>query len=239
MMPPAAILSGGLATRLYPVTQDVPKAMLDVAGEPFIGRQLKLLKERGVAKVVICAGYLGEQIKDFAGDGAGFGLSVDYSFDGNKPLGTGGALMKALPLLGDVFFVMYGDSYLDTEFAPIVDFFLSRNKKGLMTVLKNENNWDRSNVVYKNREIIRYNKENPTQDMKHIDYGLALLRRSSLADAEKGRAWDLADLYAELVDEGQMLGYEVKERFYEIGSFQGLEETREHLQQLSTHAKRQ
>ena len=128
MMPPVVILAGGPATRLYPVTQHVPKAMLEVAGQPFIGHQLELLRQKGVVRIVICAGYLGEQIMRFVRDGADFGLSVNYSFDGARLLGTGGALKKALPLLDDVFFVMYGDSYLTTDFGPIVEYFFSHNK---------------------------------------------------------------------------------------------------------------
>ncbi len=239
MMPPVVILAGGPATRLYPATQHVPKAMLEVAGKPFIGHQLELLRERGVARIVICAGYLGEQIKRFVRDGADFGLSVNYSFDGARLLGTGGALKKALPLLDDVFFVMYGDSYLTTGFGPIVEYFFSHNKKGLMTVFRNQNNWDRSNIVYEKGEIVRYDKKNTTDNMNYIDYGLTLLRKTSLVDTEDDDAWDLADLYKELVNKREMLGYEVAERFYEIGSFRGLEETRNYLEELTAQGKRE
>jgi len=239
MMPPVVILAGGPATRLYPVTRHIPKAMLEVAGKPFIGHQLELLKERGITKIVICAGYLGEQIKHFVKDGADFGLSVNYSFDGARLLGTGGALRKALPLLDDVFFVMYGDSYLTTDFGPIVEYFFSHKKKGLMTIFRNQNNWDRSNIVYENGEIIRYDKKNTTENMDYIDYGLTLLRKTSLVDTEDDKAWDLADLYKELVNKREMLGYEVAQRFYEIGSFRGLEETRNYLEELTAQGKKE
>jgi len=239
MMPPVVILAGGPATRLYPVTQRIPKAMLELAGKPFIGHQLELLRERGVVRIVICAGYLGEQIMRFVRDGADFGLSVNYSFDGARLLGTGGALKKALPLLDDVFFVMYGDSYLTTDFGPIVEYFFSHKKKGLMTVFRNQNNWDRSNIVYENGRIIRYDKNNTTENMNYIDYGLTLLRKTCLVDTEDDKAWDLADLYKELVNNGEMLGYEVAQRFYEIGSFRGLEETRNYLEELTAQGKKE
>lgn len=236
-MPPVVILAGGAATRLYPVTKKIPKAMLELAGKPFIEHQLVLLKKQGVSKVVICAGYLGDQIRDYVQDGRGFGLSVKYSFDGEKLLGTGGALRKAQPLLDDVFFVMYGDSYLDTDFLPIAKFFLSQDKQGLMTVFRNENNWDTSNIVYDNGKIIKYDKDEIAPEMHYIDYGLSLLRSDCLANKDGTSSWDLADLYKELIAKGEMLGYEVKERFFETGSFSGLEETRRHLEGLSAQQK--
>lgn len=238
MIPSVAILAGGVARRLRPVTEDICKSMVDVAGKPFIAHQLDLLKSRGAGKVVICAGYLGGQIKSFVGDGRAFGLSVDYSFDGDRLLGTGGALKKALPLLGDAFFVMYGDSYLDIELAPISEYFFSREKAGLMTVFRNEGNWDRSNVVYENGRIVRYDKENITDDMKYIDYGLALLRKTSFAEKADEQTWDLAELYQDLVGRGEMLGYEVERRFFEIGSFSGLQETRNHIKELRRKKRR-
>jgi len=228
---PAAILAGGLATRLYPVTKDVPKALLDVGGRPFVDRQLELLKRKGISDVVICLGYKGEQISDHVGDGGRFGLSVKYSFDGDKLLGTGGALRKALPLLGDVFWVMYGDSYLDTDFKAIYDHYNSEgnSKSGLMTVFRNENAWDRSNIIYTQGKIVKYDKENTCPEMKYIDYGLAILRKDAFEGIREGEHIDLVDIYIKLIAGDNMAAYEVKERFYEIGSQKGLEETRERL----------
>ena len=118
-MLPVAILAGGLATRLGPLTQRLPKALLPVAGRPFIHWQLALLAQQGVTQVVLCAGHLGEQIQATVGDGSGFGMTVRYSFDGAVLLGTGGALKRALPMLGAAFFVLYGDSYLRCSFAAV------------------------------------------------------------------------------------------------------------------------
>ncbi|MHB8918161.1 MAG: sugar phosphate nucleotidyltransferase, partial [Desulfocucumaceae bacterium] len=154
MMPQLVLLAGGLATRLYPLTRTVPKSMVEVAGEPFIKHQLTLLKKKGITSVLICAGYLWEEIKEYVGDGKKFGVSVNYSFDGDRLLGTGGALVKALPLLDEVFWVMYGDSFLDTEFSAVYKFFKASDKPGLMTVFKNENRWDRSNILYSDGLIL-------------------------------------------------------------------------------------
>lgn len=229
-MPPVAILAGGMATRLCPKTKNISKSMLEIAGKPFIAHQLALIKREGITEVVICAGFLGEQIRNFVQNGEHWGIKANYSFDGEKLLGTGGALRKALPLLGDIFWVMYGDSYLDTKYSPIFDYFLSINKLGLMTVFQNNGQWDKCNVLFRNGLICKYNKRCFDPEMKHIDYGLSLLRREALAEKPEGEAFDIADLYTELVNRKDMLGYEVKERFYEIGSPEGLEEMRVHLE---------
>jgi NDP-sugar pyrophosphorylase family protein len=233
MMPTVAILVGGYAKRLYPVTKAIPKAMLRVAGKPFIAHQLALLKKNGITKVVICSGYLSDQIEDFIGDGKQFGLSINFSADGEKPLGTGGAIKKALPLLGNTFFVMYGDTYLTIDFKSISDFFLSQNKKGLMTVLRNKDQWGKSNIVLKNGKIIKYDKKEKTMDTEYIDYGLSMLRKSAFDEIGDEEVFDLAEVYKSLIEMGQMIGYEVKNRFYEIGSAQGLVETEKYISSLS------
>lgn len=234
MMPTVVILAGGCATRLYPVTRTIAKSMLDIDGEPFIAHQLKLLKRKGVNKVVICAGYLGEQIKKFVGNGKAFGLAVKFSFDGEKLLGTGGAIKQALPLLDDIFFVIYGDSYLNIDFLPIVDYFLAHNKKGLMVVIKNKNKWDKSNIIYKNGNIIKYDKKSYESEMKHIDYGLGIFRRSVFSAIAGKEAFDLAVVYHGLIKNKQLLGFEAKKRPYEIGSSGGLAQT---VKYLSNHRK--
>ena len=230
MMSTVAILSGGTATRLYPVTKAMPKAMLELAGKPFIAHQIEILKNNGVGRVVICAGYLGHVLKEYVQDGSDFGLTVDFSFDGDKLLGTAGAINKALPLLGDNFAVMYGDSYLTEDFRPIADFFLKSGKKGLMTVFKNEGKWDLSNIVYGDGRIMKYDKRQVVEEMKYIDYGLLFFKKEAFSKITGEQVYDLADLCADLINEGQMAGYEVKQRFYEIGSFKGLEETRKYLE---------
>lgn len=157
-MPALALLAGGVATRLRPLTEKIPKAMLEVAGQPFIAHQFRLLRREGVSRVVVCAGYLAGQIQEYAGDGRAFGLEVLYSLDGPTLLGTGGALKKALPLLGESFLVMYGDSYLDIPFRPVVEAFHRSGLPALMTVFHNANRWDASNVEFVNGLIIRYKR---------------------------------------------------------------------------------
>jgi len=229
-MPTVAMLSGGRATRLYPITKEIPKAMLELAGKPFIAHQLEMLKHNGVKRVVICAGYLGQMLEDYVRAGNDSGLTVDFSFDGDNLLGTAGAIKKALPLLGNSFAVMYGDSYLTEDFRLISNFFTSSDKKGLMTVFKNNNEWDASNIIYADGKVIKYNKKQLTSEMKYIDYGLLFFKSEAFSRIIENQIYDLADLCADLINEDQMAGYEVKQRFYEIGSFKGLEETKRYLE---------
>jgi NDP-sugar pyrophosphorylase family protein len=231
-MPRLALLAGGLATRLRPLTEKVPKSMLPVAEEPFVAHQLRLLARQDVREIVICVGYLGEQVQQFVGDGSAFGCKVDYVFDGAKLKGTGGAIKGALPLLGDHFFVMYGDSYLPTSFSRVHDFFHQSGQRGLMTVFKNENKYDVSNVDFQDGRILNYDKRNPTPAMKYIDYGLGILRAETFAPWGDDEIFDLARVYESLVAKGQLAGLEIQERFFEIGSHEGLGETDGLLLQL-------
>ncbi|MDQ2998108.1 MAG: nucleotidyltransferase family protein [Chloroflexota bacterium] len=227
---PVALLAGGLATRLRPITETIPKAMVEVAGRPFIDHQLALLRRNGIRRVVLCLGYLGEQVQAYLGDGSAIGMQLAYSFDGERLLGTGGALRRAAPLLGQVCWVMYGDSYLDIDYQAVLRHFASQPVLGLMTVLENSNRWDRSNVVFRQGQLLRYDKRAQTAEMAYIDYGAALLREAALERIPPDQPYDLADLYSELVTEQQMTGYEVTQRFYEIGSHAGLTETQAYLQ---------
>jgi N-acetyl-alpha-D-muramate 1-phosphate uridylyltransferase len=215
--------------RLRPVTERVPKALLPFAGRPFIHWQLELLARQGIAQVVLCVGFLGELIRDAVGDGADFGLEVRYSFDGERLLGTGGALKRALPLLGEDFFVLYGDSYLDCSFLATQEAYEAHRSPALMTVFRNEDRWDRSNVLWRDGKIVEYNKRAPRPDMAYVDYGLAVLSARALQQWPEGAAFDLADLYHQLSLRGALAGLEVGERFYEIGSTRGIEETERYL----------
>jgi NDP-sugar pyrophosphorylase family protein len=224
-MLPVAILAGGLATRLHPITEKIPKALVDVAGKPFVVRQLDYLRRQGITRVVLCISFLGERVEAVVGDGSAFGLEVHYSWDGPRLLGTGGALRQALPLLGEQFFVFYGDSYLPIDFHKVAQTFLNSGKPALMTVLRNRNLWDKSNVLFRNGCITEYNKRTPRPEMAHIDYGLGVLSAAVLKDAPVNEPFDLADIYHKLSLQGALAGHEVFERFYEIGSHKGLEET--------------
>jgi NDP-sugar pyrophosphorylase family protein len=226
---PVAILAGGLAKRLRPISESIPKILIDVAGRPFAEHQIELLRAHHIDHVVLCVGYLGERVRETLGDGSRWNIRLDYSFDGEKLLGTGGALRAALPLLGDVFFVMYGDSYLECPYETIEAAFRESGKPGLMTVYRNENRWDRSNVVFQNSSIIRYDKQTQTPEMAHIDYGLGILQAKALASYPEDSPFDLSQVYQDLIQQDQLAGFEVSRRFYEIGSFAGLEETRRYL----------
>jgi NDP-sugar pyrophosphorylase family protein len=221
---PVAILAGGLAKRLRPITETIPKALVNVAGAPFIAHQLRLLHSAGLRRIIICAGYLGEMIEKEIGDGASFDLRIDYSFDGPSLLGTGGALKRALPLLGRHFLVLYGDSYLPIDYQKVARAFIAGDRAGLMTVYRNAGRWDASNVQFEAGQILRYDKKQRTPEMHHIDYGLGVLRANSLDSWPDNKPFDLADAYGRLLSENQLSGYEVSERFYEIGSPEGLTE---------------
>ena len=228
MLFPVAILAGGLATRLRPLTEQTPKALIDINGEPFIAHQLRLLSSHGAGRVICCVGYLGEIIETFIGDGSRFGLSVCYSSDWPALEGTGGAIRRALPLLGDRFFVLYGDSYLPCDYVAVQRAFEGSGTRGLMTVHKNEGKWDSSNVELKAGKIVRYDKRQRTPSMQYIDYGLGLFSRDAF-DGCGESPLDLAAVYQKLLIHGELAAYEVPDRFYEIGSPAGIDDLRAYL----------
>ncbi len=226
---PIAILAGGLATRMQPLTTTIPKALLPVAGKPFIRRQLELLHQRGAQRIVLCLGHLSEQIEHEIGDGSTLGLSVAYVYDGPKLLGTGGALRRALPQLGEEFFVLYGDSYLPIDLAPVEAAFRQSGKRGLMTVYRNEGLYDTSNIWFENGQIRAYDKKQRDTRMHHIDYGLGILTRGAFDGFPTTGPFDLAEVYRRLLAHEQLAAYESPTRFYEIGSTTGLAELDEFL----------
>jgi NDP-sugar pyrophosphorylase family protein len=221
-MLPIAILAGGLATRLRPATEKIPKALIDINGEPFVAHQLRLLKERGAEHVVICIGHLGDSIREFVGDGRGFGLKAEYSPDGPKLRGTAGAIRNALPLLGERFFVLYGDSYLPCDYRAVERAFLESGQPGLMTVFRNRNQWETSNVQFEDGRVVAYEKRAATALMEYVDYGLSAFHRSAFA-ADGPETSDLAGVFEKLIAADHLAGCEVRERFYEVGSWDGIQ----------------
>jgi len=221
---PVALLAGGLATRLRPITEKVPKLLIEVAGEPFFSHQIRLLKKAGLTRIVLCVGYLGEKIVELYGDGSKWGIDIQYSFDGPKLLGTGGALIQALPKLGDAFYVLYGDSFLPIDYLAVGEHFQKSGRLGLMTVFENHERYDASNVEFAGGEIKVYDKKNKTPAMHHIDYGLGLFRAAAFNGFARDAVVDLAEVQKALVARHQLAGYEIGERFYEIGSHEGLAE---------------
>ena len=220
---PVAILAGGLATRLRPITEKIPKSLVPVAGRPFLAHQLEMLHARGIRHVVLCIGYLGEMIqKDFGHEACG--VKIEYSFDGPKLLGTGGAIKQALPKLGKEFFVLYGDSYLPIDYQAVAQAYTKSGQPALMTVFANQDAWDKSNVWFEDGGIKLYSKKRRLAEMKYIDYGLSVCSRALFEGGSVEQTFDLAALFETLSEKNQLAGFEVHHRFYEIGSHQGLQE---------------
>jgi len=229
-LPPLAILAGGLATRLRPITETIPKSLVKVAGEPFLAHQLRLAKRQGFCKIILLTGHLGEQIEAFAGNGARFGLEIAYSHDGSEPRGTGGAVRAAQRYLDEVTFVTYGDSYLDIAVEPIWSRFCASGSAALMTVLHNQDQWDPSNVIFDGTMVRQHDKTaNGQPGVEWIDYGLSVFRTEAITSCDYPDPFDLSLLTKKLAHEGQLAGHEVSTRFYEIGKPEGLEETAAYL----------
>lgn len=237
-LPPVAILCGGLGTRLKPLAENLPKALMDLNGEPFIAHQLRLLQSRGIERVVLCVGHLGDRISNYVGDGSRFGLQAKFSFDGPVLLGTAGAIRRALPLLGQTFFVLYGDSYLPCDYRSVAEAFYRRHRPALMTVFRNEGKYDISNVEFDGTHILAYDKARRTPRMHYIDYGLGVFDPAVFEQIPEGQSCDLAQIYQQQLAKGQLAAFEVKQRFYEIGSIRGLEETAEYLRRSPPLAER-
>ena len=227
-MLPMAILCGGLATRLRPITASIPKALIPINSEPFLAHQLRLLDAAGIEKIVLCVGFLGEKIRDFAGDYFGR-IEIAYSFDGPKLLGTAGAIVRAFPYLGSSFFVLYGDSYLPCDYRKVATDFEQSRKSGLMTVYRNEGKYDSSNVEFESGRILRYDKQNKTPRMRYIDYGLGVFDKSAFSGLPAGEPTDLASIYGRLLERNDLAASEVNERFYEIGSVEGIRDLEQFL----------
>ncbi|HEX9912321.1 MAG TPA: sugar phosphate nucleotidyltransferase [candidate division Zixibacteria bacterium] len=218
------ILAGGLATRLFPLTSKVPKSMLEINKRPFLEYQLELLKEYEIKDVLLCLGYKGELIKNYFGDGKKFGVNLSYSFDGEKLLGTAGALKKAYKILNDNFLLMYGDSYLPYDYWKIEEAFKNSEKLSLMVVYKNQNRFDKSNILIADDLVKVYDKTLKGENLEYIDAGLSILKKEVLSLVPEDEPFDLQELYKTLISEQEMSAYEVRQRFYQIGSLEGLEE---------------
>jgi MurNAc alpha-1-phosphate uridylyltransferase len=226
---PVAILAGGLGTRMLPHTLVVPKAMLDVAGEPFAAHQLRLLARQGYTDVVFLVGYLGSVIEEYAGDGSRFGLRVSYVYDGDRALGTAGAVVKALPLLGDAFLLTFGDAYLRVDHADVERAFLMAGTEGIMTIFRAQDGGEHPNVELRNGLVAAYEKKAPLPKMEYIDYGLSAFRARAFAQIPLGEPADLTEINQALIERDQLTAYVVEHRPFEIGSPHGLEETERFL----------
>tara|TARA_B100001057_G_C22825176_1_gene941104 strand:+ start:160 stop:870 length:711 start_codon:yes stop_codon:yes gene_type:complete len=226
------ILAGGLATRLRPITEKIPKSLILINETPFVIHQLSLLYKKGINNVHFCLGYLGNEIEKIVQKSSFSNkMKITYSYDGKILLGTGGAIKNAFSYISEDFLIIYGDSYLDIDYKSVLNFFQkkSNTKNGLMTIYKNENKFDKSNIVFKQNKIINYSKKEITSDMNYIDFGLGILRKNHFDLYEKNQTFDLSNVYQDLVKQNELLGFESKNRFYEIGSMDGIKDLSEYL----------
>jgi MurNAc alpha-1-phosphate uridylyltransferase len=233
---PVCILAGGLAKRLGDHARTTPKALVPVAGAPFIFHQLALLRSHGARRIVLCVGHLGEQIEAAVGNGSAHGLEVAYSYDGPAPVGTAGAIRQALPLLDAAFLVLYGDTYLRVDYQAVQSAYSASGLPALMTVLRNAGQWGQSNAVFADGRVTTHDKRAHTALMHWIDYGLGVISAEAMRSV-KPQAADLSDVYGELARRGQLAGYEVDKRFYEIGTPAALSETNAFLREHSVLAR--
>jgi len=224
------ILAGGLATRLKPITEKIPKSMLKIKDTPFLEYQIELLGKNNIDEIIVCVGYLSEQIESYFGNGERFGVNIKYSYEKDQLLGTGGAIRNAWSLLQNNFFVIYGDSYLNINYGAVYRYFLKINYSSLLVIYKNKNKWDKSNVVFKSGVVELYDKKSQTPEIKYIDYGLSILSKKVIKEVPEGVFYDLANLYKRLAREKKLAGYEVFRRFYEIGSKRGLKEFKDFME---------
>jgi NDP-sugar pyrophosphorylase family protein len=216
-------LAGGLGTRLGERVRETPKPLLEVAGEPFLLHQLRLLAAHGARDVVMCVGYLGERIERQIG-AERFGVQIAYSYDAAELDGTLGAIRRAAETLGSRFLVLYGDTYLRIDYGAVVRAWEESRLPAVMTVLRNEGRWDTSNARFDGIRVLAYDKETPDVSMDWIDYGLGGLTADVLGSVHS-EIRDLSRLYGALAERGELLGYEATDRFYEIGTPAALAET--------------
>jgi NDP-sugar pyrophosphorylase family protein len=222
-MPPVCILAGGRGTRLGELARAVPKPLIEVAGEPFLMHQLRLLAEYGVREALICVGHRGEMIESRLGDVC-CGVRLSYSYDGPGLDGTLGAIRRGLALLPERFLVLCGDTYLRVDYRAAERAWRESGLPALMVVLRNEGRWDTSNARFERNRVTAYDKRAPAADMVWIDYGLGGLTAAALDRVAETES-ELANLYATLARRGELCGYPASERFYEIGTPAALAET--------------
>ena len=223
------ILCGGLATRLRSLTKDTPKSMIQIKSKPFLEYQIEELKRHSITDIVLCVGYLSDQIEKHFGNGEKFGVNICYSSDKKNPLGPIGALKKAEQLLKDTFFIIYGDSYVFVDFNKVYSYFQEQNKLALMVVYQNFDRYDTSNLIVKNGRVIRYGGQN-TKDMTYVDYGVSLFRKKTLNNVPKDTFYSTNDLFSDLIKQKELLAFEVKKRFYHIGTPEALAEFKKYIE---------
>jgi NDP-sugar pyrophosphorylase family protein len=218
------ILAGGLATRLRPLTEQIPKCLIKIHGKPFMEYQIDLLRSKGIKRILLCLGYLSEQVTSYFRNGHAFGVQISYSLEDDQLLGTGGALRQAYPLLEQEVLLLYGDSYLEFSWPEMLAHFRKTKSAALMLVHRNQNQWDQSNVVLENGYVKIYDKKNTLPEMEYIDAGLSILKKEAIREIPPNQFYDLADFYQALARRKLLKACEIQQRFYEVGSPAGLKE---------------
>jgi NDP-sugar pyrophosphorylase family protein len=228
-----AILAGGYATRIKSISDHVPKSLIEINGKPFLEWQLELLEKNGISRVVLCVSHKAKQIEEYIATRKIGDLEIHFSHDGKSQLGTGGSIVNALDLLREEFVVIYGDSYLPIDYNKIINYFKDQGLPALMTVKRNKLSHEKNNVIFKKGKIELYDKAVSIPKMKHIDFGLSIFKAKSFEKYKKGDFLDLSVMQNESSILGILAGYEVFEPYYEVGSFQGIENFRVFTKGLS------
>jgi NDP-sugar pyrophosphorylase family protein len=220
------IICGGLATRLGALAKNIPKSMMEIEDKPFLWYQIENLKKQNIKDIVLCVGHLSEQIEKYFGDGKSFGVNISYSYDKEKPLGPIGAVKNAESMLDNEFFIIYGDSYLSVDFQDVIEYFKKYDYPALMVVYKNNDKFDKSNLIIKDNLVVGYGEKDKSKEMIYIDYGTSLLTKKSLEIVPKNEFFSTGQFFSKLIENKNLLSYEVNKRFYHIGDPDSLEEIR-------------
>ena len=223
MVKQAVILCGGLGTRLRPLTYDIPKPMIPFGDKPFLQILIDYFKAQGVEKFVFCTGHLHEQIEKHFGDGSQLGVEIVHSVE-LEPLGTGGALLNSRHLLDEQFFFAFGDSYLPLELRHLTRVQKESNALGVITVYMNNDKIASNNVrIMPDGRVQDYIKKNPPTSMNGLEAGLSLFNKNILNHAP-GRIFSLEEaIFPKLINPGKLFGLLTNQRFYDIGTPDGLE----------------
>jgi NDP-sugar pyrophosphorylase family protein len=223
------ILCGGLGTRLSHLTKYTPKSMIQIEGKPFLEYQIENLKKQSIKDIVLCVGHLSEKIEEYFGKGEKFEVNIKYSYEKEKLFGPIGALKNTEPLLEETFFIMYGDSYLSVDLHKVQNYFMQHDKPALMVVYKNQDKYDRSNLIVQDNMVIGYGEKERTRDMIYIDYGTSILRKKILEILPKDTPISTEQFFSDLVKKRELMAFEAEERFYHIGDLESLEEFRSYI----------
>jgi MurNAc alpha-1-phosphate uridylyltransferase len=229
---PVFLLAGGLGTRIAEEYRDIPKCMIDINGKPFIAYVLENIKKFGFEQVVILAGHLAEPMINYVGNGEAFGLRVEYSLDGEQLLGTGGAIKKALHFAKDDFVVTYADSYLEYDWTPIVEHYSRIGSQSLVSVYRNVDATDKSNIVFHNGKITSYRKVGQTPDHTYIDWGVSIFLTKTF-EKYPHTQWDLSEYLLDRIAQNALDGFAVPQKYFEIGTPQSLEQFRQYMREMA------